>query len=138
MFANPLKYDGWFVVVARLSDGRVVDLLRNGQAADWDSYTKPERIYRRYPNHRWRKLYRHLATGRASYLAPSLCRYLASDWNRSHPEAAADTVELHYMQQLGNDPDERDGFMQRILHEERIRTQDGTSPQTASPVPVRE
>lgn len=119
MFSNVLRHDGWFVVVARLSDGRVVDLMRNGQPADWDSYTKPKQTYRRFPNHRWRKFYRHLATGQATFLTPSLCQYLAWQWNATHPDTTVESIELHFMEELASDPN-GDGFMQRIMHTERF------------------
>jgi hypothetical protein len=122
MFANPTNRDGWYVVVARLRDGRVVDLLRDGKPADWDSFRKPKYIYRRSPNHRWRKLYRNLSSGRVdAFLAP-LARYLAHQWNRSQSASAqVATIELHFMEQIGL-PHEQDRFMQRLLYDEDLLT----------------
>lgn len=119
MFSRPATADGWFVVVTRLADGRVVDLLREGQPADWNSFRQPEFIYRRYPNHRWRKLYRNIAVGRADpFLAP-LCRFLAARWNSEHADAErAVQLEIHYMQPLGREGEASQRHMQRILHVE--------------------
>lgn len=128
MFSRPAKADGWFIVVARLADGRVVDLLRDAQPADWNSYRQPEYIYRRYPNHRWRKFYRNVAVGRAdAFLAP-LCRFFGQRWNSSHAETERITkLELHYMQPLGREGESRYRHMQRILHIESFdpTTSDG-------------
>ena len=119
MFSNPQRHNGWFVVVAHLADGQVVDFLRDGQPADWESFGKPAAICRRYSNHRWRKFYRNLATGSGMRCCGALCRFLADQWNRSHPpEASVESVEVHYMEPLGSDVAEQDRFVQRILHVE--------------------
>jgi hypothetical protein len=119
MFSLPAGRDGWFVMVARLRDGAVVDLLRGGAPADWDSFSKPSLIYQRYPNHRWRKFYRNVAVERANAFLPSLCRFAVHRWEQEHgPERAVQKVELYFMQQMSRDPEDRDLFMQRIVHEE--------------------
>ena len=119
MFALPAVRDGWFVMVARLRDGTVVDLLRNGAVADWGSFNKPSLIYLRYPNHRWRKFYRNVAIGRADAFLPNLCRFEARGWEMRHGSSqAVDKIELYFMQQMSRDPADRDLFMQRIVHEE--------------------
>ncbi len=121
MFSNPQRHNGWFVVVARLADGQVVDFLRDGQPADWESFGKPVAICRRYSNHRWRKFYRNLAAGSGMRCCGALCRCLADQWNRSHPpEASVESVEVHYMEPLGSDVAEQDRFVQRILHVEEF------------------
>ncbi len=118
MFAGPTRH-GWFVVVARLQDGRVVDLMRDGQPADWNSYEKPKYIYRRYPNHRWRKFYRNLSRGSGSRCYGPLCRFLADQWDHSHPKSAAvGEIELHYMEIMTGQDEEQDRFMQRLLYHE--------------------
>ncbi len=128
MFSRPAKADGWFIVVARLADGRVLDLLRDAQPADWNSYRQPEYIYRRYPNHRWRKFYRNVAVGRADAFLSPLCRFLGQQWNSEHAETERITkLELHYMQPLGREGESRYRHMQRILHIESFdpATSDG-------------
>jgi len=117
MFQSPMRDDGWYVVVARLEDGRAIDLLRDGAPADWDSYRKPKWIYRRFPNHRWRKYYRNLVSESHARYRESLCRYLANLWQQTHlDEGRVVSVELHYMQELSSEPGEEDRFQQRFLH----------------------
>jgi hypothetical protein len=118
MFADPTSHDGWFVVIGRLRDGRVVDLMRGGAPADWDSFRQPRYISRRAPNHRWRKFYRHLATGRGNRFLQPLADYLVEQWNGSQPASAEIlTLEIHFMEQIGL-PHEHDRFMQRLLYTE--------------------
>ena len=103
-------------MAARLDDDRVIDLLRDGAPADWDSYRKPNLVYARFPNHRWRKYYRNLVSDRSIIYREPLLRYLVRQWERAHPqEARIATVELQYMQELGDDVGEENRFQQRFL-----------------------
>jgi hypothetical protein len=116
LFQSPMRNDGWYVVAAHLDDGTTIDLLRGGAPADWDSYRKPKFIYRRFPNHRWRKYYRNLLSDRFAAYRQPLCRYLATHWEAEHPSGARiESVELQYMQEVGADPAEDDRFQQRFL-----------------------
>jgi hypothetical protein len=116
LFQNPMDDDGWYVVVAHLDDGRDIDLLRDGAPADWDSYRKPRSISSRFPNHRWRKYYRNILAESAARYREPLCRYLAASWQRQHPQdGRIVSVELQYMQEMGEGPDEDDRFQQRFL-----------------------
>ena len=111
LFSYPLKNDGWYVAVGRLSDDQPIDLLRGGLPADWSSYKKPQYIYRRSPNHRWRKMYRRLVSDQYQRYRDPLCRYLGENWNRLHPEAQIHSIELHFMEELGKD----DRYQQRFF-----------------------
>ena len=116
MFTSPPSRDGWYVVMARLKDGQVIDLLRKGAPADFNSFDKPTYISRRFPNHRWRKFYRELVNERLEPFRAPLCHYLANNWNESHPEEESIfQVELNYMEELEGAED-NDRFMQRFLH----------------------
>ena len=111
LFSRPMKNDGWYVAVGRLQDGEAIDLLRDGLPADWDSYEKPKYIYRRSPNHRWRKMYRRLVSDRYKRYRDPLCRYLGEHWNATHPEAQITSIELHFMEEMGED----DRYQQRFF-----------------------
>jgi hypothetical protein len=116
LFQRPMNNDGWYVGLARLDDGRAIDLLRGGAPADWDSYRKPPAIYRRCRNHRWRKYYRGLLSESLAEYREPLCRYLADRWQQSHTgQNRIETVELQYMQEIGTDAQEEDRFQQRFL-----------------------
>ncbi len=111
LFSRPMKKDGWYVAVGRLSDDQAIDLLRDGAPADWDSYSKPQYIYRLSPNHRWRKMYRRLVSDRYQRYRDPLCRYLGESWNRSHTEAPIESIELHFMEEIVED----DRYQQRFF-----------------------
>ena len=53
MFApGPLCEGGWFVMPARLANGREVDIFRKGAHVSWE---KPRLVSKMYKNDRWRK-----------------------------------------------------------------------------------
>ncbi len=64
-----------------------------------------------------------MAVERANAFLPSLCRFAVDRWEQDHePEHAVQKVELYFMQQMSRDPEDRDLFMQRIVHEESFVT----------------
>jgi hypothetical protein len=87
MFGEIPSMDGWYVARAKLRDGSVVDLLRNGAALDWK---RPEFPARLFPNHFWHKLFREMAyfddQGFQVYRAP-VAQYLCRNWNARNPPA---------------------------------------------------
>ena len=91
MFApTPLMEDGWYVIPARLRDGRVVDLFKNGQSLRWE---KPKRVSAMYKDQRWRK---YFSTICAKYYADYrlyYAQYLCREWNERH-EAPAQVMEF--------------------------------------------
>ncbi len=103
----------WFIVLARLPDFNYADLLRGGVKADAETFTRPAYPYRRFPDHRWRKLYSHLVYDRNQQYRDSLCQYLATQWATHHSQRA-EAIELQYMQDL-YDPADPDAYMQRFL-----------------------
>ncbi len=100
MFQKPSGYDGWYVILARLEDGRNVDLLRGGAEADWNSWDKPESIIRQSKNHRWRKYRRGLRIKKNANRRRAYCEYLVRQWDAEHPEGPRiNRLELCYMQE---------------------------------------
>lgn len=84
MFAPfPLKDDGWFVVEAKLNNGKRVDLLRDGAPVSW---TKPADLSATYHDALWQKYMLNLwpvsNSGHRGYYAA----YLMRQWNDSHQE----------------------------------------------------
>lgn len=95
MFGRPPRVGGWMLTSARLADGRMVDVLRRGQPTSWEA---PEHVAGLAPNHRWRKLYRNLTFKRNARFHADFCRYLARQWNATHPpEEQIETLQLFYM-----------------------------------------
>jgi len=53
MFAPyPMKDDGWYIIPARLANGKEVDLFHNGDPV---SYDKPTYVSKSYEDSRWRR-----------------------------------------------------------------------------------
>ncbi len=115
LFDYASNRDGWFIVLARLPNFQYADLLRGGVKADDETFSRPAYPYRRFPDHRWRKLYSHLVDDHSQAYREALCRYLARQWACDHGEHnAAQAIELQYMQEL-NVPSAPDAYMQRFL-----------------------
>jgi len=94
MFApRPLVEDGWFVVVARLSDGSLVDLFRGGKAAD---FTKPGYIPAGYRNARWGKHWMNLWEARYAPYRHFMADWMARDWNASHPDRTVEIMTIWF------------------------------------------
>jgi len=93
MFAPfPAKDDGWYVIPARLKNGRRVDLY-SGRNVDW---SKPKYIALTIKNHRWRKFFEVLR--QRTFLLPGYADYLCRDWNRRHsPNESVEDLEIVFM-----------------------------------------
>ncbi|MCP4192373.1 MAG: HTTM domain-containing protein [Planctomycetaceae bacterium] len=123
LFPRPLTHDGWFIGVARLADGRTVDLFRGGQIADWTSYSKPKYVSQQFSNHRWRKYYRGIIFSSRHSLREPLSWYLVRQWNSSHgPEEQIQSFELHFMEEIGQDGEEEERYRQRFFSEIDVRS----------------
>jgi hypothetical protein len=104
MFAPyPTRKDGWYVVDARLQNGKEVDPFRGGPV----SWEKPERISAIYPSARWaaylsllapEEYQNQIVPGRYSSYAPHFANYLGSRWNAEHTGGEiVESVEVYYM-----------------------------------------
>ena len=102
MFApQPLKDDGWFVIVGERADGTETDVL-HGDAVSWD---KPALIATYYPNERWRKYMRNLWNKKYKEMRTPYLRWQCERWN---DEAAAGaelvSVSMYYMKEQSTPP----------------------------------
>ena len=80
MFApRPMKGDGWFVMPATLSDGRVIDLFQDGAQVAWE---KPESESRMYKSQRWRKYLMNLWMKNFKKHRRHYGRYMCRLWDR--------------------------------------------------------
>jgi hypothetical protein len=110
MFSNPPRTGGWYVVPARLADGRQVDLL-TGEAIDWDRPALPSATI---GGSRWIKYMNGLERARRqqAWYLDWQCRR----WNDAHPEsAAARRVELIKMEQKTVAPGKKRPAPTRVL-----------------------
>jgi hypothetical protein len=75
----PSRIHGWVVAEARLSDGRVIDLMTGGSPL----WSKPVPLHRHYKNHSWRMLCRAAVT-MPGFEAP-LLQGLITRWESANP-----------------------------------------------------
>lgn len=87
MFGKPFSVDTWYVYRARLKDGSVVDLIRNG---DPPSDRRPTTTAPALWNHRWKKLHNRMATAplsnpeRLKRYRRQIAEYICKKWNQTH------------------------------------------------------
>jgi hypothetical protein len=95
MFAPyPNRVDGWYVVEARLKDGREVDPFRGGPV----SWEKPEPVSAAYPSVRWFAYLSLLPRPEYAPLRPYFAEYLGRRWDAEHgPGEAVQSVAVYYM-----------------------------------------
>lgn len=78
---RPTRDDGWFILRAGLSDGREVDLLRDGAPVEWG---KPPLVSATFKDARWQKLLMNLWLQRYSAHRQAFGDCLAREWNARH------------------------------------------------------
>jgi len=124
MFGKPATYDGWFVVSAWLNNQTDVDLLAGGKPT---TIEKPEHLYRRHPNHRWRKFFRNLGRRRGGRFrferfGPPVCRYLSRQWNATHGEQEQIVdIDMYLMTEVTPPPGEETAVTQVLWHKEILQ-----------------
>lgn len=80
---NVTRDDGWFVLPARLADGRIVDVSPHGPEVRWQ---KPALLSADFASARWARYLHQLSFPIANgTLRRSYVRWLCRDWNQSHP-----------------------------------------------------
>jgi len=95
----PMTDDGWFVVVANLSDGSQVDLFRNSYTID---FSKPKDVSADFKSERWQKYMMNLWSTSYIEYRPYYLDYLHYNWNKKNPDARILDIEFFYM--LENTP----------------------------------
>lgn len=96
MFYRPSEHNGWYKARARLADGTVVDVLRNGEPFDANSLESNWSYYRSI---RWKLFFRRLGIWEGlEPLGDPVAEYLRDRWNSQHPEDqhAVELTLLYY------------------------------------------
>lgn len=83
MFARlPVPGDGGYVLLARLQNGRLIDLFRKDQVLDW---YKPTYIFQsKYNSVYWYKYFKKLRKGKNKMYLQRFSNYLCHKWNSKH------------------------------------------------------
>lgn len=95
--------DGWFVSKAKLTDGRMVDVIRSRPNVSWE---KPCRIASEFPTKRWRRFLLNLYHNRDPQLIQSYVSYLTRKWNSENPAAKISTLSIFFMLQDSRYPED--------------------------------
>lgn len=85
MFAPyPLRSDGWFVIPAKLRNGKEVDLFTDGVSVSWE---RPKgNLSSLYKNDRWKSFMMNLIFDEENSASlASFADYLGYQWNSIHP-----------------------------------------------------
>jgi hypothetical protein len=94
MFYRPSRHNGWHKARARLADGSVVDVLRDGEPFAADLL---ESNWGYHPSSRWKLFFRRLGTWhQLASLGDPVADYLRNRWNARQPESR-EAVELHLL-----------------------------------------
>lgn len=92
---DPSKTDGWYIIPAKLKNGKVVDLLNKGNPVIWE---KPINQYSFQKEIRWRRYLSFVIQDKRQNLYPHLALYLCRSWNESHLEEVM-AFEVFYIEQ---------------------------------------
>ncbi|MGD0900043.1 MAG: HTTM domain-containing protein, partial [Thermoguttaceae bacterium] len=93
LFNHPFPDDVWFVYRARLSNGRLANLLRGGAPV---SYAKPADSTEIYRTDRWRKMHADLLSPPNRRYLWCVAEYLCRAWNQSHgPDEQIVTLNVY-------------------------------------------
>jgi hypothetical protein len=102
MFGDPGRNDGWWVIPAKLADGRTVDVF---QGRTPPSFKKPKNVGQTYGTARWRKLMMNIMSesgGRGT--RRSLAHWYCRTWNREHDgDDAMVSVTMVFMSERTHD-----------------------------------
>lgn len=91
----PRKSDGYYVVVAELSDGREIDLLSPGFELTWK---KPDDVSGSYRTFRWRKYFRNLRRDSHRPHRKLYSDYACNRYNRLYGgDNPAKRIEIYFM-----------------------------------------
>jgi hypothetical protein len=114
MFANPPQSGGWYVARARLVDGSIVDVLRDGAAV---GIGRPEPIFPVSFNQHWRYFFLNLTEPASARFHRPTAEFLCRTWNERHaPQQQIIALDLLYFEERhARDQGEREGFVSRSL-----------------------
>lgn len=79
---EPPRNHNWFLAVATLSDGRQIDLIRDGKPLHWDKPTSST-IYK---NQRWKRMLVSMSNDFGRSTRKPFLRYLYRKWLPLHPD----------------------------------------------------
>ena len=98
MFAPAVfKDDGWYILDGTTTDGRHLDLNRQGAPTTYD---KPASVMALFKNDRWRKYSENYLFVSNSFMRPYYCNYLLRIWRKNHKQTPLRHLDVIYMKEV--------------------------------------
>ena len=98
MFAPAVfKDDGWYVLEGTTTDGRTLDLNRDGKPV---SYAKPASVVALFKNDRWRKYSENSLFVNNAWMRPYYCNYLLRIWHENPAHPPLRHLSIVYMKEV--------------------------------------
>lgn len=100
---NVPRSDGWFVLPARLADGRIIDVSPRGPALRWERSSLASADY---PSSRWAQYMQQITNPAANgALRRAHVRWICREQNRDRPEAErVERVDVFLMREMAPPP----------------------------------
>lgn len=108
MFEKPNGfYTFWNVYLAKLKNGKQLDLFQNTEKINWQ---KPKNLAKYYQNSHWNCLSAAINSTYKDYLPAYLADYLCRNWNNKHKllEEKMTEMEIYNMSQAPSPPEEKE------------------------------
>jgi hypothetical protein len=126
MFSHPLREDGWYVVAAKLNDGREVDLFRAGQPLDW---RKPALVSADYKTEPWRKYMLNLWLPMYRQEVRPFAQLLRRDWDANHDKSQQVVeVRVYFMLETTLPNNEAPKVSRELMYEWTVKGVDQVAP----------
>ena len=96
---RPYQDDGWYVAPVEMKDGNLVDVFRQGAPVRWNKPPEAE-VFRQAQSHHFLIFLSGLRTQTLAAYRPLYAQFLCRDWNETHGNTPANTVEVDFMRRL--------------------------------------
>jgi hypothetical protein len=96
----PINWDGWFLISAKTTSGRTVNLTPGAMPNDAISEKRPKEIWRMYQNEHQLKYYMSLASHASLNWRPYYVRAVALQWARNNPQDPLTELDIFFFQEL--------------------------------------
>ena len=121
---NPPRDDGWHVILGKLQNGELVNLLTGDTTINWDKPSIKERN-KLYKNMQWRTYFINLNRNIGKQLYPHYGDYLCQQWNNNHSSSQQlESLEIYFMSERTVPPEEsqtvkKENHWQQICNKNR-------------------
>ncbi|GAB3328851.1 hypothetical protein ACFQT0_12450 [Hymenobacter humi] len=123
MFAPTVfKDDGWYILEGTTTDGRQLDLNRNGAPVRYD---KPASVVALFKNDRWRKYSENYLFVNNAWMRPYYCNYLLRVWHERPQHPPLRHLSVVYMKEVSLPDYETSTPIREVLCECELAVESG-------------